>query len=75
MTKEICFVDDNIYGNKIYAKELFKRLSELNIRWSGQGNITLAKDKELLKLCAESGCSGLLMGIESINENNTSCEL
>ena len=70
MTKEICFVDDNIYGNKIYAKELFKRLSELNIRWSGQGNITLAKDKELLKLCAESGCSGLLMGIESINENN-----
>lgn len=69
-TKEICFVDDNIYGNREYAKKLFIRLKELNIRWSGQGNITLSKDKELLKLCAESGCSGLLMGIESINENN-----
>lgn len=70
MSKEICFVDDNIYGNRIYAKELFLKLAELNIRWSGQGNITLAKDKELLQLCAKSGCSGLLMGIESINENN-----
>ena len=70
MSKEICFVDDNIYGNRIYAKELFTRLKELGIRWSGQGNITLAKDRELLRLCAESGCSGLLMGIESINENS-----
>ncbi len=70
MTKEICFVDDNIYGNREYAKKLFKKIGELGIRWSGQGNITLAKDDELLDLCAKSGCSGLLMGIESIDEKN-----
>lgn len=70
MSKEICFVDDNIYGNREYAKELFRRMAELGIRWSGQGNITLAKDDELLELCAKSGCSGLLMGIESIDETN-----
>lgn len=70
LSKEICFVDDNIYGNRNYAKHLFRRLKELDIRWSGQGNINLYRDDELLQLCAESGCSGLLMGIESINEEN-----
>ncbi|MCD2346690.1 MULTISPECIES: B12-binding domain-containing radical SAM protein [Clostridium] len=70
LEEEVCFVDDNIYGNVLFAKELFKRLSEVNIRWSGQGSIILADDDELLDLCAKSGCSGLLIGIESINEDN-----
>ncbi len=70
LSKEICFVDDNIYGNRSYAKKLFTRLAELGIRWSGQGNISIARDDELLDLCAKSGCSGLLMGIESIDEKN-----
>ncbi|MBU3093526.1 B12-binding domain-containing radical SAM protein [Clostridium sp. CF011] len=70
MNEEICFIDDNIYGNTNFAKGLFREMKDLNIKWSGQGSINLADDEELLNLCAESGCSGLLVGIESINENN-----
>jgi len=66
----ICFVDDNIVGSPRYAAELFKALIPLKIRWVGQSSITIANDKELLKLAAESGCAGLLIGIETLEPAN-----
>ena len=38
--------------------------------WGGQVSITLAKDEELLRLAAESGCRSVFIGIESINTKN-----
>jgi radical SAM superfamily enzyme YgiQ (UPF0313 family) len=66
----ICFVDDNIVGSPRYAADLFKALIPLKIRWMGQSSITIADDKELLKLAAESGCFGLLIGIETVEPAN-----
>jgi radical SAM superfamily enzyme YgiQ (UPF0313 family) len=66
----ICFVDDNIVGSPRYAAELFKALIPLKIRWVSQSPITIAGDKELLKLAAESGCAGLLIGIETVEPAN-----
>ena len=68
--KMIFFVDDNIAINKKYAKELFKALIPLNIKWSGQFSINLANDNELLGLCAESGCKFLFTGFETLNPKN-----
>ncbi|OGW02255.1 MAG: hypothetical protein A2W77_06985 [Nitrospinae bacterium RIFCSPLOWO2_12_39_16] len=66
----IFFADDNLYGNKIYAKKLFKEMMPLRKKWSCQGDILIAKDVELLKLAAESGCQWIFIGIESISEKN-----
>jgi len=63
----ICFVDDNILPNYKYSKELFTRLIDLNIEWGGQSTINIAERDEILKLCANSGCRSLLIGLESIN--------
>ncbi|MBN1697302.1 MAG: B12-binding domain-containing radical SAM protein [Spirochaetales bacterium] len=68
--KFIIFNDDNIAGNRKYAKELFTALKELNIKWSAQTNLFIAEDDELLDLASKSGCIDLFIGIESINDEN-----
>lgn len=63
------FLDDNIFGQPSYAKELFKELTPLKILWGSQCTVNIAKDEKILKLAAESGCKGLFIGLESINES------
>jgi radical SAM superfamily enzyme YgiQ (UPF0313 family) len=64
------FVDDNIVGNRKYAKELFKALIPLKLNWISQASLSVAKDDELLKLAAESGCDCLAIGFESVSQNS-----
>lgn len=67
--KNFIFLDDNIIGHPSYAKELFAALKPLKISWVGQSSISmLVKDDELLTLAAESGCTGLFIGLESVKE-------
>ena len=66
----IVFVDDNIAGNRQHATELFKRLKPLKKKWAGQASLTLARDPELLRLAAESGCVSLFIGMESLSPEN-----
>jgi len=63
----IFFMDDNIAGNPKFAKELFRALIPLKIRWLSQCSVTIAHDEELLALAAQSGCIDLFLGIESIS--------
>ena len=65
--KFIAFVDDNIVGNPKFAKELFRALVPYKIKWVAQASVTAAKDDELLKLAAASGCISLFIGFESIS--------
>lgn len=66
----IAFVDDNIVGNPAYAKRLFKALAPLKIKWFSQGSLNIARDEDLLRLAAESGCIGLFIGFESLSPSN-----
>ncbi len=68
--KAIFFADDNIVADRKYAKAFFKELIPLNVSWSCQASLNVAKDDEILKLMAESGCGGILIGFESIAEDN-----
>jgi len=66
--KFIIFVDDNIFGNLKYAKELLKNLIPLKIKWGSETSINLLKDMELLKLAVKSGCRALFIGFETLSE-------
>jgi radical SAM superfamily enzyme YgiQ (UPF0313 family) len=68
--KEIIFIDLNIISDKQYAKALFQRLIPLNIHWFGLSTVLIAHDEELKELLARSGCKGLLLGLETINQKN-----
>jgi radical SAM superfamily enzyme YgiQ (UPF0313 family) len=66
----VVFIDDNIAGNRHYAKELFTQLKPLKKQWAGQASMTLTRDSELLRLAAESGCVSLFIGVESLSSEN-----
>jgi radical SAM superfamily enzyme YgiQ (UPF0313 family) len=66
-TDSYFFVDDNIACNSDYSRELFKAVSKKNINWLSQISTTVLKTPELIDLAADSGCSSLFIGIESIN--------
>jgi len=63
------FVDNNIVGNPARAKELFRALIPLRIKWVGQASITMAYDEELIRLAKRSGCLGVLVGLETLKKN------
>lgn len=66
--KNFMFLDDNIIGHPKYAKELFKAIKPLKIKWGGQASVSLlTKDNDLLQLAADSGCKILFFGIESVS--------
>jgi radical SAM superfamily enzyme YgiQ (UPF0313 family) len=64
------FVDDNITSNLAQAKEFFRALIPLKIRWVSQASINAAHDEEFLDLLVRSGCMGVLIGFESLNPDN-----
>jgi radical SAM superfamily enzyme YgiQ (UPF0313 family) len=67
--KNFMFLDDNIIGNPKYAKELFRAIKPLKVKWVGQASVSLlVNDSELMQLAAESGCKALFFGIESVSE-------
>ena len=61
------FVDDNITSNLRQAKEFFRALIPLGIKWVSQSSINAAHDEEFLELLVRSGCQGVLIGFESLN--------
>ncbi len=64
----IFFIDDNITSSLEEAKELMRALIPLKIRWVSQSAINVAYDDEALALMKRSGCQGLLVGFESLEE-------
>ena len=60
------FIDLNLISDKQYARDLFEALIPLQVRWFGLSTTLIADQPELLELMARSGCTGLLLGFESI---------
>ncbi len=63
------FVDDNIFAQPDYARELFKALMDKDIIWFSQASTTMLEHPELIELAGKSGCFSLFVGIESIDED------
>lgn len=66
----IIFIDLNIIADREYAKRLFRALAPLKVKWFGLATTLITRDKELLDLAQASGCTGLLIGLESISSEN-----
>lgn len=63
------FLDLNLVADPDYAAELFEALIPLKLKWGGLATSLIARDENLLDLCARSGCIGLLIGFESISHS------
>lgn len=69
-TKLVLFLDSSPIEDKDYIKEFYRALIPLKIRWAGLSTTKIIEDKELFDLAVKSGCSGLLIGFESISQKS-----
>jgi radical SAM superfamily enzyme YgiQ (UPF0313 family) len=65
--KSWCFIfaDDDFGGNHKWALEMCNALKPLKVAWASQCDILISNKPELLKAMRESGCAGLILGLES----------
>ena len=63
-------VDDNLVADRRNAISLFEDITPLNIKWAGQGTLSMAKDEKLLRAMKKSGCEIILIGFESLDKEN-----
>lgn len=63
-------VDDNLVADRNNAMNLFEKITPLNIKWAGQGTLSMARDEKLLHAMKKSGCEIILIGFESLNKEN-----
>lgn len=68
--KHVLFTDDNIAANPDRARTLFKALSNIDFRWTGQFETTVIKHPDLLELARKGGCRSAFVGIESLDISN-----
>ncbi len=66
--KEVIFPDVNLIADVKYAKELFTALIPLKKWWFGLTTTAIGHNDELLDIFKKSGCKGLLVGFESVNQ-------
>lgn len=69
-TRHIFFTDDNLFSDYSRTKELLQALIPLNIRWTCQAGMDIAKHPKILDLMKKSGCKVLVTGFESLESKN-----
>ncbi len=67
---EIEFYDPNLAKDTQYLIELCKELIPLKKKWFAPMTISIANNEAILCLLEKSGCTGVLIGFESINNNS-----
>jgi radical SAM superfamily enzyme YgiQ (UPF0313 family) len=68
--RKALFIDLSPVEDVHYAKALYRAMIPLGMRWVGLATTRIAEDDELLKLAAQSGCKGVLIGFESISQES-----
>ncbi|MBI4576142.1 MAG: B12-binding domain-containing radical SAM protein [Planctomycetes bacterium] len=71
--RKLIFIDLNLISERDHARRLFEALVPLGVRWFGLSTALLGRDPELMDVMQRSGCSGLLIGFESISRDSLRC--
>lgn len=65
----VFFVDDNIVADRTYSLSLFEGMKGMGLKWLSHAPIDFSQDRELMKAAGESGCLGMFVGFESLNQD------
>ena len=68
--KYVVIPDVNLLAGREYTEALFKAMIPLKKKWLGLVTSAIGHDDKLIELFRKSGCTGLLIGFESINEES-----
>ncbi|MFC1600880.1 B12-binding domain-containing radical SAM protein [Candidatus Sumerlaeota bacterium] len=68
------FIDNNLGADREYLRALCQRLRSLEKIWSAAVTADLADDPSLVRELALAGCTGVFVGLESVNGENLAAE-
>lgn len=68
--RHLFFLDDNIFGDREFALELFANMKGMGRVWQGAATVKSILDDKLLDVAVESGLRSLFVGFESLNEQS-----
>ena len=66
----IMFIDDNFIGNPKWTRDFLEAIKPMKIKWNAAVSANIADLPGMLDLMKESGCQGLFIGFESLNEDS-----
>ena len=69
-SRYVVFIDDNIFFDHDYNRELWKALIPEKIIWISSSTLHIAKYPDLMELAYKSGCRMLSVGLESLEPEN-----
>ncbi|MGM0396771.1 MAG: B12-binding domain-containing radical SAM protein [Bacillota bacterium] len=67
---KVLLLDDNIFSDREYLREILAELEKLDMEWMSQCDIRIGGEDELLSALARSGCTTLSFGLESISRES-----
>lgn len=67
--KYMFFLDDNLGVDIDYAKNLFRAVKPLNLKWYGSVSIDALEDCDFIEAAADSGCKFFGIGFESLSKH------
>jgi len=68
--RHLYFMDDHLFGNRPFARELFRAMRGMGRVWQAAGTVGVGLDEELLTAAAEAGLRTLLVGFETLSTQN-----
>ena len=68
--KHVLFPDVNLLAGREFTEAFFTAMIPLKKKWFGLVTSAIGHDDKLIDLFRRSGCTGLLIGFESINEES-----
>ncbi len=69
-TRHVMFIDDNLIGDRRYARELLQAIRPLGLTWHAAVSADVGNDPALLDLICQAGCQSLFIGFETISPQN-----
>lgn len=69
-SKIVIFYDPNFFAMRDYVMELMQAMKPLKILWASNATADFGYDHELMQTAYESGCRGVLIGLESVNSSS-----
>lgn len=68
--RHLFFLDDNLFGNRRFARALFEGMRGMGRLWQAAGTVSTVLDAELMDMAVESGLRSLFIGFETFNTDN-----
>lgn len=68
--KHLFFLDDHLFGNPVFARQLFDGMRGMGRVWQAAGTTESVQRPDLLDRAVEAGLRGLFVGFETLSDAN-----